>query len=80
MTCEYCGFSEDLPVGNDQIAETILDLQKDQFEELNFDINSEKLLNCNSCGAKFSIFHEQLKVNCPFVILRKFTKKLFYKN
>ena len=58
--------SEDLPVGNDQIAETILDLQKDQFEELKFDIDSEKLLNCNSCGAKFSIFHEQLKVNCPF--------------
>lgn len=66
LTCEYCGFSEDLPSEKDQIVETKLDLQKNQYEEFDLNKTTEKLLQCSSCGAQFSIFHEQLKVNCPF--------------
>ncbi len=66
VACGYCGFSEDYSRANDQIIENpleeaIADAPKQIVENL-----GKKVFDCNSCGSKFMVESDQIKVKCGF--------------
>lgn len=66
IACEYCGFAEDYSRANDQLIEhpleeAVAEAPKHRAEEID-----KKVFDCGSCGSKFMVASDQVKVTCGF--------------
>ncbi len=66
MACGHCGFSEDYSRSNDQLIENplneaVLAAPMQVIEDI-----GKKVFDCQSCGSKFMVESDKVKVKCGF--------------
>ena len=66
VACSYCGYAEDYSRANDRLVENPLDeaiiaAPKHVVEDI-----GKKVFDCQSCGSKFMVESDKVKVKCGF--------------
>ncbi len=66
ITCNYCGYKEDIDDANDEVVEQCLDEALTTVKSYIPEESGKKVFDCGNCGAKFMHDKEQVKVSCGF--------------
>ena len=66
ITCDYCGYLEDVNEANDQVVER--SLHDAVSDVLNFvpEEKGKRVFDCQNCGSKFMVDSEQVRITCSF--------------
>ncbi len=66
ISCDYCGYQEEIDHSNDKIVEQSLKEAVHSARDYTPEALGKKVFDCGNCGAKFMVETEQVKVNCGF--------------
>ncbi len=64
--CGHCGYTEDVDPSNDQVVEQNLNQALGNAPKIIAESYGKKVFDCQSCGAKFMVESDKVKVNCGF--------------
>lgn len=77
ITCEYCGYGEDINEANDEVEEAALQKAIEECEKLVPEEEGQKVMDCGNCGAKFMVGTKDVAVDCAFCGSRKINIEAF---
>ena len=80
ITCDHCGYLEEVNHANDKVVEKSLHDALNKKPEFVPEDIGKKVFNCDSCGAKFMVESDRLKVNCGFCGSRNVNLEAFKHN
>lgn len=66
ISCEYCGYIEEVNKANDKVVEKSLHDAVDQVADFTPEEKGKKVYDCDNCGANFMVDSDQVKINCGF--------------
>ncbi len=66
LFCENCGSTRPIPAQNIKIQRINVEEGLKMREEETLDLNKEKVVNCQSCGATFTISTLEASIECSF--------------
>ncbi len=66
IACNYCGYTEDIDHSNDKVVEKSLHDAVESAKDFIPEHVGKKVFDCGSCGAKFMVESDQIKVGCGF--------------
>ena len=66
INCDYCGYEEEIDHANDKVVEKSLADAVAQVEDFSPEEVGKKVFDCQSCGAKFMVEQDRVKVSCGF--------------
>ena len=66
ITCNYCGYLEDVNTANDKVVEKSLNDAMALVTDYIPEEKGKRVYDCTNCGANFMVDSEQVKINCGF--------------
>ncbi|MGB1216745.1 MAG: hypothetical protein ACPG5P_02655 [Saprospiraceae bacterium] len=66
VNCEYCGYTEEVDSANDMLVEHPLEEFMENAPREIVETLSKKVFDCQSCGSKFAVESDKIKVRCGF--------------
>ena len=66
ITCNYCGYLEDVNQANDKVIEKSLHDAVAKVGDYIPEEKGKRVYDCSNCGANFMVDAEQVKINCGF--------------
>ena len=66
ISCEYCGYQEEIDQSKDQVVEQSLAEAASKIKSYLPEESSQKVFDCGNCGARFMVPSEEIKINCGF--------------
>lgn len=66
ITCNYCGYQEEIDRSNDKIVEQSLAKAASKIKLHNPEETGKKVFDCGNCGSRFMVESDALKINCGF--------------
>jgi predicted RNA-binding Zn-ribbon protein involved in translation (DUF1610 family) len=66
LNCSYCGYAEEYSRETDKIVENSLAEAAHSLPEYAPEERGQKVFDCQSCGAKFMVASDTVRVNCGF--------------
>ncbi len=66
ISCDYCGYLEDIDDSTDKVVEQSLSNTMSLVKDYVPEEVGKKVFDCGSCGAKFMVESDRLKVSCGF--------------
>lgn len=66
ITCEYCGYLEDVNEANDKVVEKSLHDAIAKVTDFIPEQTGKRVYDCVNCGANFMVDSDQVRINCGF--------------
>lgn len=66
LSCDHCGYKEEIDHSNDQVVEQSLASAAERLRDFSPEGIGKKVFDCQNCGAKFMVESDKVKVNCGF--------------
>ncbi|MCP3930212.1 MAG: hypothetical protein GY705_14055 [Bacteroidetes bacterium] len=66
ISCEYCGYKEEIDNSSDEVVEQSLSEAALHVKNFEPEEVGKKVFDCQNCGARFMVESDQMKVNCGF--------------
>jgi len=66
LSCEYCGYEEEIDRGKDRVVEQSLAVAAAQAKDFSPKEIDQQVFDCQSCGAKFMVETDDVHITCGF--------------
>ncbi len=66
ITCDYCGYLEDVNTANDKVIEKSLHDAVAKVADFIPEEKGKRVYDCDNCGANFMVDSDHVKINCGF--------------
>lgn len=66
ITCNHCGYQEEVDKTNDQVVEQALEDAIAKAPKYTADDWGKKVIDCQNCGAHFMVDAQKVKISCGF--------------
>ena len=66
ITCDYCGYLEEVNTANDKVIEKSLNEGIAKVADFSPEEKGKRVYGCGNCGAHFMVDSDRVKINCGF--------------
>lgn len=80
LTCDHCGYLEEVDHSNDKVIEKSLHDALSKVADFVPESVGKKVMDCGNCGAKFMVENDEIKVGCGFCGSTKVNVEAFEHN
>ncbi|MEM1319577.1 MAG: hypothetical protein AAGG75_04935 [Bacteroidota bacterium] len=66
ISCDYCGYLEEVDNSSDKVVEQSLNQAVKKVKDFSPEASGKKVFDCQNCGAKFMVEQDEVNVSCGF--------------